>query len=281
MGPWPRRAFGGAPAHRLAGDAGLVRGDRPRLPLARPVGRHAVGRRGTARQDDPPPRLLAHGRHLRLRRAHHRTAPARRPADEQPAAAPAGQGQHRARRGAQAGGDRGRRPRRRPRSRRRYGRRHRLLRGHGRGAAGGGHRHRPSSRRPGRPQGGGPRSGRCAADPRRVGEQPPKRRRGHPSRGAHRRHGCRRLRQELSPARLPPDGRGGGLGGPEPDQGLAAEQPRDVHRAARTDPQGVREGQRREAGPVQRELRGRLPDVQRRRRRLRRPGHDGRRRHPL
>jgi excinuclease UvrABC ATPase subunit len=34
-----------------------------------------VGRRGAARQDDPPPRLLAHRRHLRLRRAHHRPAP--------------------------------------------------------------------------------------------------------------------------------------------------------------------------------------------------------------
>ena len=33
---------------------------------------------------------------------------------------------------------------------------------------------------------------------------------------------------------------------------LAAEQPRDLHRAARPDPQRVREGQRREAGAVQR-----------------------------
>ena len=36
---------------------------------------------------------------------------------------------------------------------------------------------------------------------------------------------------------------------------------------ARPDPQGVREGQRREAGAVQRQLRGRLPELQRRRRR--------------
>ncbi len=43
------------------------------------------------------------------------------------------------------------------------------------------------------------------------------------------------------------------------DQGLAAEQPGDLHRAARPDPQGVRQGQRREAGAVQRQLRGRLP----------------------
>ena len=65
------------------------------------------------------------------------------------------------------------------------------------------------------------------------------------------------------------------------DQGLAAQQPGDVHRAARPDPQGVREGQRREAGAVQRQLRGRLPDLQRRRRHLHRPGDDGRRRHHL
>ena len=56
------------------------------------------------------------------------------------------------------------------------------------------------------------------------------------------------------------------------DPRLAAEQPGDVHRAARPDPQGVREGQRREAGAVQRQLRGRLPHLQRRRRHLHRPG---------
>jgi hypothetical protein len=36
------------------------------------------------------------------------------------------------------------------------------------------------------------------------------------------------------------------------------EHPGDVHRTARRDPQGVREGQRREAGAARRELRGRL-----------------------
>ena len=55
-----------------AADPRLVRGDRAGLPLARPAVGHAVGRRGAAHQDDPPPRLLAHRRHLRLRRAHHR-----------------------------------------------------------------------------------------------------------------------------------------------------------------------------------------------------------------
>ena len=68
------------------------------------------------------------------------------------------------------------------------------------------------------------------------------------------------------------------VGRPGRDQGLAAQQPRDVHRAARADPQGVRQGQRREAGAVQLELRGRLPHLQRRRRHLHRARRDGDRR---
>ncbi len=75
--------------------------------------------------------------------------------------------------------------------------------------------------------------------------------------------------------------RRGGVGRPGRDPRLAAQQPGDVHRTARPDPQGVREGQRREAGAVQRQLRGRLPELQRRRRHLHRPGDDGRRRHHL
>ena len=124
VGARPRRAVGGAAARGAAADPRLVRGDRAGLPLARPAVGHAVGRRGAAHQDDPPPRLVAHRRHLRLRRADDRAAPARHPADERPAAAAAGQGQHGARRGAQAGDDRDRRPRRRPRPRRRHGGRH-------------------------------------------------------------------------------------------------------------------------------------------------------------
>ena len=72
MGPRPRRAVGGAAARGAAADPRLVRGDRAGLPLARPPVGHAVGRRGAAHQDDPPPRVVAHRRHLRLRRAHHR-----------------------------------------------------------------------------------------------------------------------------------------------------------------------------------------------------------------
>ena len=62
--------------------ARLLRRDRARLPLARPSVRHAVGRRGAAHQDDPTPGLLAHRRHLRLRRADDRTASARHPAHQ-------------------------------------------------------------------------------------------------------------------------------------------------------------------------------------------------------
>ena len=136
VGARPRRAVGGAAARVAGADARLVRRDRARLPLARPAVGHAVGRRGAAHQDDPPPRVVAHRRHLRVRRADGRAAPARHRADERPAAAAARQGQHRARRRAQAGDDRDRRPRRRPRPRRRHRRRRGRVRGHRRGAAG-------------------------------------------------------------------------------------------------------------------------------------------------
>ena len=122
------------------------------LSLDRPVGQ-PVGRRGPAHQDDPPPGLRADRRHLRLRRAHRRPAPARHPADEQAAAEPAGQGQHGAGRRAQARDDRDRRPRRRPRSGGRYGGRLGVLRGHRQGAAGEWHHDRSPPRPPGPPQG--------------------------------------------------------------------------------------------------------------------------------
>ena len=44
------------------------------------------------------------------------------------------------------------------------------------------------------------------------------------------------------------------------DPRLPAQQPGHLHRHPRPDPQGVRQGQRREAGAVQRQLRGRLPE---------------------
>ena len=82
------------------------------LSLDRPSG-HALGRRGAADADDPPPRVVADRRHLRLRRADDRPARPRRRADELAAPAPARQGQHRPRRRARPGGDPDRRPRRR------------------------------------------------------------------------------------------------------------------------------------------------------------------------
>ena len=188
-------------------------------------------------------------------------------ADERAAAAAARQGQHGARRGAQAGGDRDRRPRRRPRPRRGHGGRQVVLRGHRRGAARQRHAHRPAPRRPGVAQAVGAHARRArwrsAAPPPTTCATSTS-----TSRSAcwscHRR---RRLGQELADPRLGvrPGRRGGDRPGRDPR--LAAEQPGDLHRAARPDPQGVRQGQRREAGAVQRQLRGRLPHLQRRRRR--------------
>ena len=202
VGPGPGRAVGGSAAHRAAAPPRLVRGDRAGIPLTEPAVGHAVRGRGTAHEDDPPPRLVAHRRHLRLRRAHDRPASPRHRADERPAAAVAGQGQHCARRRAQARDDRDRRPCRRPRPRRRHGGRHRLLRGHRGGAAGERHDHRPPPRRPGDAQGIGAFVFRRAGDPRRHDEQPPGRGCRHPARGALRGHGRRRFGQELADPRL-------------------------------------------------------------------------------
>ena len=66
--------------------------------------------------------------------------------------------------------------------------------------------------------------------------------------------------------------RWGRLGRSDRDSWLAAQQSGDLHRPARSHPHGVREGQRRQARVVQRQLRGRLSDLQRRRRDLHRPG---------
>ena len=102
-----------------------------------------------------------------------------------------------------------------------------------------------------------------------------RRRRRRPARGALRGHGRRRLRQELADPRLGrrPGRRRGHRPGRDPR--LTTEQPGDVHRTARPDPQGVREGQRREARAVQLQLRGRMPHLQRRGRDLHRTGLHG------
>ncbi len=248
LDPGPRRADGGALAHGAAADPRRVRGDRAWLPQPRPGVGDAVGRRGAAHQDDPPPRLVAHRRHLRLRRADDRAASPRHPADERAPAAAAGQGQHRPGRRAQAGGDRHRRPRRRPRPRCRHGRWGGRVRGRGGWAAGQWHHHRAAPGRSGLHEVIGPNTVWGDGRARGQHQQPAGRRRRHPARRAGGRDRRGRVGQELADPRL-----GGGPGrrrGDRPgrDQGLTAQQPGDIHRTARSDPDGVRQGQRREAG---------------------------------
>ena len=122
---------------------------------------------------------------------------------------------------------------------------------------------------------------RSPRGPRRQHEQPAGRRRRHPARRAGRADRRGRVGQELAHRRLGVRPGRRGRDRPVRDQGIAAQQPGDVHRPARPDPDRVREGQRREAGPVQRQLRGRLPDVQRRRRHLHRARVHGDRRDHL
>ncbi|CAA9305888.1 MAG: Excinuclease ABC subunit A paralog of unknown function, partial [uncultured Frankineae bacterium] len=281
LGAGTARAVGRAPARLPGRHPRLVRRDRPGLPQPEQAVRHAVGRGGAAHQDDPSPGLGADRCHLRLRRADDRPAPARHLADERPAPAAARQGQHGAGRGAQAGGHRHRRPRGRPGPRRGHSGRHRLLPGHRRRAAGQRHPHRTAPGRPGAPQADRAHAVGGAGGARRRDAQPARRRRRHPARGPGGADGRRGLRQELPGLGLGRRAGGGGDGGPGRDPRLTAEQPRDLHRAARADPQGLRQGQRRQARAVQRQLRGCLPDLQRRGRRLHRPGDDGRRRDDL
>ena len=197
-------------------------------------------------------------------------------ADERPAAAAARQGQHRAGGGAQARGHRNRRPRRRSGSRRGYRRWRTGLRGHRRRPPQKRHGHRPPSRRPRDTQGRGADLDGGARGARRRHQQPAGRRRRHPARRAGRHHRRRRVGQELADRRL--GGRTGRRGDDRPgaDPRLAAQQPGDLHRAARPDPQGVREGQRGQARVVQRQLRRRMPQLQRRGRHLHGPGDHGR-----
>ncbi len=101
----------------------------------------------------------------------------------------------------------------------------------------------------------------------------------HPARRARGPDRRRRVRQELAHRRLrlePRRRRGHRPGG---DQGLPAQQPRDVHRAAGPDPHRLRQGQWREAGPVQCQLRRCVPHLQRGRRHLHRARVHGHGRH--
>ncbi len=71
------------------------------------------------------------------------------------------------------------------------------------------------------------------------------------------------------------------LGRPDRDSRVAAQQPGHLHRDARLDSEGVRQGQRCEAGAVQPQLRRCLPELQRRRSHLHRAGFHGHGRHHL
>ena len=123
----------------------------------------------------------------------------------------------------------------------------------------------PPPRRPGQPQGLAARGDRGAGGPRRLDPQPARRRRRHPARGAVRRHRGRRVGQELAHPRVRRQARRCRRRRPGCHPRLAPEQPRDLHRTARADPQGLRQGQRRQARALQLQLRGRLPGLQRRR----------------
>ena len=95
-----------------------------------------------------------------------------------------------------------------------------------------------------------------------TAEQPTGCRRRRPARGAGRCHRGRRFWEELADPWIRLRAGWGGGSRSECDSGLAAKQPGDLHRVARPDPQGLRQGQWGEAGAVQRQLRGRLPQLQ-------------------
>ena len=98
----------------------------------------------------------------------------------------------------------------------------------------------------------------------RHAAQPAGRVRRHPARRPHRRHGRGGLRQELADPRGPAQAvPGHRRGRPGHHARLPTVQLGHVHRHARHHPQAVRQGQRRQARPVQRQLRGRLPRVRR------------------
>ena len=108
--------------------------------------------------------------------------------------------------------------------------------------------------------------------------QPAKRRREGAAWRAHGHHRCRGKWEELADQRLRVSSGGRGSGGPGRDSRLAALQPGYLHGAARADSQGVRPRERRQARVVQRQLRGRVSRLQRRRRDLHRarlPRHRG------
>src|SRR3546814_12602198 len=84
VGARARRALCRAAARQAAPQPRLLRGDRPGLPEPRPPVGHALRWRGLAHEDEPPPRLVAHRRHLRLRRPAHPADPPPPPPAERP-----------------------------------------------------------------------------------------------------------------------------------------------------------------------------------------------------
>ena len=121
------------------------------------------------------------------------------------------------------------------------------LRGHRGGAAKEQDRHRPPLRRPRAAEGVRADVVGGAGDPRRRHAQPAGGRRGRPPRGAGGRDGRGRVGQELADHRLGVRTRRRRDGRSDAHPRLAPQQPGDLHRDARPDPQGVREGQRRQA----------------------------------
>ncbi len=116
-------------------------------------------------------------------------------------------------------------------------------------------------------------------DPQRPAPQPAGRIGRRADRRLRRRHRRGGIGQELAHPRLPAAHRSvRHRHRPIRHPRLASIEPRHLHRHPRPDSQGVRIGQRREAGAVQRELGGRLPGVQGARAHLHRPRlHGGRR----
>ena len=156
------------------------------------------------------------------------------------------------------------------------------LRGHRRRAAGQRHAHRASPERPGRAEAVGAEAVRCDEGARRAA-----------------RTTCKNVDVDIPLGVLvvvtgvagsgksslihgSVSGRDGVvIGRPDRHPWLATEQPGDLHRSARSDPQRVRESQRRQACPVQRQLRGSVSHLQRRGGDLHRPCDDGWRHHGL
>ena len=99
-------------------------------------------------------------------------------------------------------------------------------------------------------------------DPRSDAAQPEERRRRHSARHPHRRDGGRGLGQVLAHPRQRPRLRRRGRRRPGADQGVAAQQSGDLHGHPRCHPLRLREGERRQARAVQRQLRGGVPRLQ-------------------